>query len=62
MPSVDLIEEMQTARDAILKAVDGQLAAPLIERAFATLIELADDERREWDRVLSFLMEKEWDE
>lgn len=62
MPSVDLIEEMQTARDAILKAVDGQLAAPLVERAFATLIELADDERREWDRVLSFLMEKEWDE
>ena len=62
MPSIDLIEEMQTARDAILKAVDGQLAAPLVERAFATLIELADDERREWDRVLSFLMEKEWDE
>ena len=48
MPSIDLIEEMQTARDAILKAVDGQLAAPLVERAFATLIELADDERREW--------------
>lgn len=62
MPSVDLIEEMQTARDAILKAVDGQLAAPLIERAFATLIELADDERREWDRVLTFLMDKDWDE
>lgn len=62
MPSVDLIEEMQTARDAILKAVDGQLAAPLVERAFATLIELADDERREWDRVLTFLMDKDWDE
>lgn len=62
MPSIDLIEEMQTARDAILKAVDGQLAAPLIERAFATLIELADDERREWDRVLTFLMDKDWDE
>jgi hypothetical protein len=53
---------MQTARDAILKAVDGQLAAPLVERAFATLIELADDERREWDRVLTFLMDKDWDE
>jgi hypothetical protein len=62
MPSIDLIEEMQTARDAILKAVDGQLAAPLVERAFATLIELADDERREWDRVLTFLMDKDWDE
>lgn len=69
MPSLDLIDEMRSARDTIIKSLAGhkkcanaQRTSELVDGLFASLIEFADDERREWDKVLTFLMDKEWDD
>jgi hypothetical protein len=69
MPTVDLIDEMRDARDDILKMIQkhaGKSGASLlserVESSFESLIEFAEDERVEWEKVINFLMEKEFDD
>ena len=69
MPHLDVIDEMRNARDRLLRVVEkhaGKRGASLIHDSvvseFGQLIEHADDERKEWEKVLNFLMERESEE
>lgn len=69
MPSLDLMDEMRNVRDELIKKVDrhaGKSGASLLREEvtnrFDELLEFCDDERREWEKVLNFLMDKGWDD
>lgn len=69
MPSVDVVDEMQSVRDDLIKKVEkhaGKRGASYLYEAinagFGQLIEFVEDERREWERVIDFLMDKEFDD
>lgn len=69
MPSVDLIDEMRDTRDQLVKRIEkhaGKSGASYLSKSvtemFDALIDFADDERREWEKVLDFLMQKEFDD
>lgn len=66
MPHLDVIDEMKLSRDLLLRLVDVHATKKgafelkdAIGKAFELMIEHVDDERREWESVLTFLMEKE---
>ena len=69
MPHLDVIDEMRLARDRLVRLIDrhaGKSGASLLKEKvmgeFDQLIDHADDERREWEKVLNFLMERENEE
>lgn len=69
MPHVDVIDEMKLARDRLIRFAEahggkrgGSLLSDRIAEDFAQLIEHVDEERREWEKVLNFLMDREAEE
>lgn len=69
MPHLDVIDEMRNARDRLAKLVDKHagkrgvsLLSEQVTKEFDQLIDHADDERREWEKVLNFLMERDNEE
>lgn len=69
MPHLDVIDEMRLACDRLIRLIDkhaGKSGASLLKEKvrgeFDQLIDHADDERREWEKVLNFLMERENEE
>ena len=69
MPHLDVIDEMRLARDRLINLIGkhaGKRGASLLSEKvtmeFDQLIDHADDERREWEKVLNFLMERENEE
>lgn len=69
MPSLDLIDEMREVRGQILKRIEqhagksgASYLSTLVSDSFDSLIEFADEERREWEKVIDFLMQKDLDD
>jgi|Laugrefa1bdmlbdn_1035148.scaffolds.fasta_scaffold17247_3 hypothetical protein len=69
MPHLDVIDELNRVRDALLKQITSHagkrgssLLTDFVSREFAELIAHVDEERREWESVLNFLMERENEE
>lgn len=65
MPHLDVIDEMVQAKGLLHNLIDRSGKDRLhsaVDDMFEMMIEHVDDERKEWERVLNFLMEKEKDE
>jgi len=69
MPHLDVIDELNRVRDVLLKQITSHagkrgssLLTDLVSREFAELVSHVDEERREWESVLNFLMERENEE
>ena len=69
MPHLDVIDELIRAKSDLLRKIEkhagkrgAQILSESVVEEFDVLISHVDDERREWESVLNFLMERENEE